>query len=234
MNATVDLDRSLISPNVTYPVSHYEPNDYYATRESGTSHMVVVDSSGMAISLTTTVNDLWGSQLMTADGVILNDEMDDFSSPGEINGFGYAASPINYIAPGKRPQSSIASSIAEDLETGEFFVATGSAGGSRIITATIQQLHNSIDRGLNASQCEHTPRWHDQLSGEVYFEYADPLLNLPGYPNDTVAYINQTGYNVTYESPYGTSESMIIVKLPNGLLDAASDPRRPAGQAAAY
>lgn len=89
---------------------------------------------------------------MTDDGIVLNDEMDDFSSPGQINAFGFAASPINYIAPGKRPQSSICSSIVED-EDGQFIMATGSAGGSRIITATIQELHHYIDQGLNATEC---------------------------------------------------------------------------------
>jgi gamma-glutamyltranspeptidase/glutathione hydrolase len=92
---------------------------------------------------------------VTEDGIILNNEMDDFSSPGQVNSFGFAASPINFIRGGKRPQSSIASSIAEDLETGEVMIATGSAGGSRIITATLQELYHYIDQGLNASGCTH-------------------------------------------------------------------------------
>lgn len=78
--------------------------------------------------------------------------MDDFSQPGLINAFGFAANPINFVAPGKRPQSSIASSLVED-ENGQLIFATGSAGGSRIITTTLQELHNYIDLGLNASQC---------------------------------------------------------------------------------
>lgn len=87
---------------------------------------------------------------VTDDGIVLNNEMDDFSSPGQVNAFGFAANPINFIRPGKRPQSSIASSLVED-ENGQLIMATGSAGGSRIITATLQQLHHYIDRGLNAS-----------------------------------------------------------------------------------
>ena len=88
---------------------------------------------------------------MTDDGIILNNEMDDFSSPGQVNSFGFAASPINFIRPGKRPQSSICSSIVENIETGELVMATGSAGGSRIITTTLQQLHHYIDQGQNAT-----------------------------------------------------------------------------------
>lgn len=89
---------------------------------------------------------------MTADGIILNNEMDDFSSPGSTNAFGFAANPINFIQPGKRPQSSIASSLVED-DNGQLIMATGSAGGSRIITATLQELYNYIDLGLNATEC---------------------------------------------------------------------------------
>lgn len=86
------------------------------------------------------------------NGIILNNEMDDFGTPGQLNAFGFAAQPINYPAPGKRPLSSISSSIVEDPQTGAFVMATGSAGGSQIITATIQELYHHLDQGLNASQ----------------------------------------------------------------------------------
>ena len=162
-----------ISDNTTHGLSYYDPSNYTATAESGTSHMAVIDGEQMAVSLTTTVNTYWGSQVMTAAGVIMNNEMDDFSSPGQTNSFGFAASPVNYIAGHKRPQSSISSSIAEDLDTGDILIATGSAGGSRIITTTIQYLYHHLDQGLNAHQCVHYSRWHDQLSGELYLEYRD-------------------------------------------------------------
>ena len=81
--------------------------------------------------------------------------MDDFSSPGQTNSFGFAPSPVNFIRPGKRPQSSISSSIAEDLETGEFVIATGSAGGSRIITATLQNLYHYLDQGMTPNETVH-------------------------------------------------------------------------------
>jgi gamma-glutamyltranspeptidase/glutathione hydrolase len=135
---------------------------------------------------------------MTTDGIILNDEMDDFSSPGQVNSFGFAASPANYIRPGKRklcmplpcsrltltapsgPQSSISSSIAEDLHTGAFVMAAGSAGGSRIITATLQNLHHHLDQGLSANDTVHSARWHDQLTNVTYFEIAAPQLGIAG------------------------------------------------------
>jgi hypothetical protein len=74
------------------------------------------------------------------------------------------------------PQSSISSSIAEDLHTGAFVMATGSAGGSRIITATLQNLHHHLDQGLSADETVHTARWHDQLGNVTYFEIAAPAL----------------------------------------------------------
>ena len=146
---------------------------------------------------------------MTPDGIILNDEMDDFSSwasttfprtdtlltsavfaaPGTTNSFGFAASPPNYIQPGKRPQSSISSSIAEDLETGEFKIATGAAGGSRIITATLQNLHYTLDQGLTPNASVHTSRWHDQLTNVTYFELPAPANGLPGFSNRTVDFL---------------------------------------------
>jgi len=105
--------------------------------------MVTADEDGLVVSLTTTVNLFWGSQIMVpetgspplplhvADGVVvLNDEMNDFSYPGSTNAFGYVASPGNYPQPGKRPQSSISPTIV-DFCNGTFFFATGAAGGSR-------------------------------------------------------------------------------------------------------
>jgi len=191
--------------------------------DHGTSHLAAIDQAGIAVSLTTTINLYWGSQVMTSDGIILNDEMDDFSSPGSTNSFGYTASPANYIAPGKRPQSSISPSIAEDLVTGEFKTATGSAGGSRIITATLQNLYHVLDQGLSPNESVHSSRWHDQLTNVTYFEYAAPELGLPGVDNRTVNYLAGLGYNVTYQSTAG-SISHVISKI-NGVLFAANDPR---------
>jgi len=232
-DAVVEEVRSKIMDNATFPVTYYNPENYQVLIDNGTSHMAVIDKDGMAVSLTTTVNNYWGSYLMTADGIILNDEMGDFSSPGETNDFGFAASPANYIAGGKRPQSSISSSIAEDLETGDIIIATGSAGGSRIITATLQHLHHHIDQGLNSTECVHHPRWHDQLDGFTYFEYKSENVGIAGYPNSTVAYFSEMGYNISYESTTG-STAHVVIRQPNGTIEAANDPRKLAGAGLAY
>jgi gamma-glutamyltranspeptidase / glutathione hydrolase len=92
------------------------------------------------------------------------------SAPGQTNAFGFAPSPVNFIAPGKRPQSSIASSIVEDLKTGQFVAAAGGAGGSRIISATIQNIHYHLDQGLTPEETVKHSRWHDQLTNVTFFE----------------------------------------------------------------
>ncbi|EPQ58687.1 gamma-glutamyltransferase [Gloeophyllum trabeum ATCC 11539] len=231
--ASAEAARAKISDNQTFNALYYNINNYLVLNDSGTSHVAAVDKTGMAVSLTTTVNLYWGSQVMTTDGIILNDEMDDFSSPGQTNAFGFAASPANYIAPGKRPQSSIASSIAEDLSTGQISIATGSAGGSRIITATLQNLHWYLDVGLSPSDAVHQARWHDQLTNVTYFEIAAPQLGMAGFDNRTVNYLAGLGYNITYEDESG-STGHIIGRAANGTLTAASDPRKAAGRGAAF
>ncbi|KAF9074615.1 gamma-glutamyltranspeptidase [Rhodocollybia butyracea] len=232
-DAVANQVRGKIVDNATFPITYYNPENYQVLIDNGTSHMAVIDKDGMSVSLTTTVNNFWGSSLMTADGVILNDEMGDFSSPGENNDFGFSPSPVNFIAGGKRPQSSISSSIAEDLETGEIIIATGSAGGSRIITATLQHLYHHIDQGLNSTLCVHHSRWHDQLDGNTYFEFKSENVGIAGYDNRTVAFFRDMGYNITYESTTG-STGHVVIRQPNGTIEAANDPRKAAGAGLAF
>ena len=88
----------------------------------------------------------------------MNDEMNDFSIPNQSNAFGYIPSPSNFIRPGKRPLSSISPTIVEFLSNGTLYLVTGSAGGSRIITATIQILWHTLDQGLAIAQSLAQPR----------------------------------------------------------------------------
>ena len=117
----------------------------------------------MAISVTTTVNLLFGSQLVVPEtGVIMNNEMNDFSIPNQSNAFGYAPSPANFVQPGKRPLSSISPTIVEYLKNGTLYFVIGSAGGSRIITATIQNLWHVLDQNETVKESLAEPRLHDQ------------------------------------------------------------------------
>ncbi|KAK1498608.1 gamma-glutamyltranspeptidase [Colletotrichum tamarilloi] len=210
--------RSKISDFRTQNVSYYNPEGIESLETPGTSHIAVADASGMAISLTTTVNLLFGSQLMVPEtGVIMNDEMNDFSIPGSSNAFGFIPSPANYVRPGKRPLSSISPVIVEHPD-GKLYFVIGSAGGSRIITATIQNLHNVLDRNLTAPQALAEPRFHDQLSpNTAAFEYA--------YDNGTTSYLASLGTTVTWVAPGGSTAQGVRL-LPNGTFEAAGEPRQ--------
>ena len=144
MQSRLSGTRSNTEPRVG--LSDYVAFSSDLLKPPGTSQVVTADESGMAASLTTTVNLLFGSQLMVPEtGVIMNDEMNDFSIPGSSNAFGYIPSPANYIRPGKRPLSSISPTIVESAD-GRLYFVVGSAGGSRIITATIQNVHHVLDQ----------------------------------------------------------------------------------------
>ncbi|KAJ7126463.1 gamma-glutamyltranspeptidase [Mycena crocata] len=237
---TAESIRAILPQNTTHTPVFYDPAAYQILSDNGTSHMAAVDRWGGAVSLTTTVNLFWGSRVMTEDGIVLNDEMDDFSSPGLTNAFGFAPSPVNFIRPGKRPQSSISSSIAEDVETGALLIATGSAGGSRIITATLQNLHNHLDLGKGARDSVYTPRWHDQLGATTLFEglgsagaAAGTALGIAPFSNGTIEFLVERGYNVSGQD-YSGSTSHVIVRRRDGVFEAANDPRKNGGGGVAY
>lgn len=210
--------RSRISDAHTLNISAYDPLGFESLETPGTSHIVTSDASGMAISLTTTVNLYFGSQLLVPEtGIIMNNEMNDFSVPGQSNAFGYVPSPANYIRPGKRPLSSISPCIVEFANKTLYYVI-GAAGGSRIITSTIQNIIHVLDQNMTAPQALAQPRLHDQLIPNIVsFEYA--------YNNETVAFIKSRGLNVTWVAP-GQSTAQGIRRLPNGTFEAAGEPRQ--------
>ncbi|ROW00454.1 hypothetical protein VPNG_07929 [Cytospora leucostoma] len=210
--------RAKISNYTTYNVSYYDPGNLAILTDDGTSHIATADRSGLAVSITTTINTIFGSCVMVPEtGVILNNEMNDFSTPGSTNAFGYAPSEANYIVPGKRPLSSISPTIVE-YPTGGLFFISGSAGGSRIITATALIIHNAVDKNNTSLEALSAPRFHDQLSPNyVSFEYA--------FDNRTTAYLEELGHVVEWVAP-GSSTAQALRLLPNGTFEAAGEPRQ--------
>lgn len=178
----------------------------------------------MAITLTTTVNGFWGSHIMVPEtGIIMNNEMNDFSIPNTTNLFGFKPSPANFVAPGKRPLSSVTTIIVEFLANSTLCLAIGAAGGSRIITSTVESLLSIINGGTTAAEALAKPRFHDQLvPNQMMFDWT--------YDNSTVAAMQSRGHNVTWVSP-GFALVQAIKRLPNGTFDAASDPNLAAGGA---
>ncbi|CAG7559982.1 unnamed protein product [Fusarium equiseti] len=199
-------------------LKEYDPEGLESLDTPGTSHIVAMDSSGLAISLTTTINLNFGSQVIIPEtGIIMNNEMNDFSIPGESNQFGFIPSEANFIRPGKRPLSSISTTIVEGPD-GQVSLVTGSAGGSRIITATAQVVLNTIDKNMTVAEALAAPRLHDQLvPRRVTFEYA--------FDNSTVAYLEGIGNNVTWVAP-GQSTAQALRRLTNGTFEAAGEPRQ--------
>ncbi|KAJ4266092.1 hypothetical protein NW762_004069 [Fusarium torreyae] len=196
----------------------YDPKGLESLDTPGTSHLVVMDKSGLAISLTTTVNLVFGSRVIVPEtGVIMNNEMNDFSIPGESNAFGYVPSPANFIRPGKRPLSSIADTIVEGPD-GKVSLVTGAAGGSRITTSTIQVVLNALEKNMTVHEALAAPRLHDQLiPRQISFEYT--------FDNSTVAYLKGIGNNVTWVAP-GQSSAQALSRSQDGFFDAAGEPRQ--------
>lgn len=192
-----------------------------------TTHYSVVDKAGNAVAVTYTINWYFGSGHIAGDtGFFLNNEMDDFTSkPGVPNSFGLVQGEANSVAPGKRPLSSMTPTIV--THDGDLFMVTGSPGGSRIITITLESILNVIDYGMNVQQAINAPRIHQQW-------LPDQVLLEPGALEPAVREtLEQRGYTFKRHNPWGAAEA-ILVDPKTGLLHGASDPREPAGSAAGY
>ncbi len=139
---------------------------------SETTHFTVVDPSGMVVSNTYTINDLYGSRVTAkGTGVLLNDEMDDFAArPGQPNMYGLIQGERNKVEGGKRPLSAMTPTIVLRKDGTPWF-AVGARGGPRIISAVTQTIINVIDFGMDIQQAIDAPRIHHQwMPDETWFE----------------------------------------------------------------
>lgn len=208
-----------IKDNGVLPADKYGTADAPADqhRDSGTTHLSVVDADGNAVALTTTVNLGFGAHLLAGDtGIVLNDQMDDFAmQPGVPNGFGLIGSAQNAVAPRKRPLSSMTPLIA--LDDKGVKVVAGAAGGPTIITATLQAFLNVVDFKMDAQAAIAAPRIHDQWFPEV-------LMVEPQIPRDVTDALTARGQKVKEIPHVGVSN--LIVRTNDGL-DAAAEPRSP-------
>lgn len=182
-----------------------------------TTNLCVVDRSGMAVALTTTLNTGFGNGVAVA-GFLMNNEMDDFATkPGQPNVYGLVQGTANQVEPGKRMLSSMSPTVIED-DHGVFMVV-GGQGGPRIITEVWQTISNVIDFGMPVDQAIAAPRVHHQhLPDEVVVE--DKAIT-----PDVAGALRTMGYTLVIGKPeriYGAANA--IVRTPSGWSGAA-DPR---------
>ncbi len=183
-----------------------------------TTNLCVVDASGMAVALTTTINTAFGNGV-TVSGFLLNDEMDDFASkPGTPNVFGLVQGKANRIEPGKRMLSSMAPTIVLDPK-GAVVLIAGAGGGPRIITAVWQTISNVLDFGMPVDRAVAAPRLHHQhLPDEVRLE-AESVSEA-----DAKA-LTDAGYKLTWSgTPREFGAVTAIARTPQGWTGTA-DPR---------
>lgn len=182
-----------------------------------TTHFNIVDSEGNAVSITTTLNNSYGSRVFVSGaGFILNDEMDDFSvKPGVPNIYGLVGGKANAIEPNKRMLSSMTPTIVE--KDGKLFMVVGTPGGSTIMTSVFQTIVNVIDYQQNAQQSVSSPRFHHQwLPDQIDVEKnaITPVVRKS---------LENAGYKISPRGNIGRVENIII--LPNGKLQTGADPR---------
>jgi gamma-glutamyltranspeptidase/glutathione hydrolase len=158
--------------------SHSEPPNWQTDLfQKHTTHFSVADAEGNWVACTATVNTSFGSKVVIpGTGVVLNNEMDDFSAqPGATNYFGLVGADANAIAPGKRPLSSMTPTIV--VKDGSPIVAVGAAGGPKIITAVLLGLVNMLDLGMSLEAALAAPRIHHQgLPNQLMVEKRLPRI----------------------------------------------------------
>jgi len=224
--ANIARIRAAIQPDRATPSSAVK-GSLGAAEGMHTTQYSVLDAKGNAVSVTYSINYLFGVGMMAGDtGFFLNNTMDDFTSkPGVPNSFGLVQGHVNEIQPGKIPLSSMVPSIV--LKHGKVFMVTGSPGGSTIISTTLESMINVIDFGMNMQQAVDAPRVHMQW-------YPDMIFVEPGYLTPaTQAALEKMGYRFKVVNAWGADEA-ILVNPKTHLLEGANDRRRPAGLAAGY
>ena len=210
LNKEISLDKMT-------PSNQVSPGDPYPYESPDTTHFSVMDNYGNAVSNTYTLNFSYGSGMMIpGTGMLINNEMDDFSSkPGTPNGYGLLGSEANAIEGNKRPLSSMTPTII--FKDQKPFMVFGSPGGSRIITTVLQVALNVMEHEMNIAQAVHSPRIHHQWLPEV-------LMIERGFGSDTEKLLKSKGYRLYPSSTMGSVQA--IVKEGNYFYGSA-DPRRP-------
>ncbi|MFL5809592.1 MAG: gamma-glutamyltransferase, partial [Flavisolibacter sp.] len=181
-----------------------------------TTHLCVIDAEGNAVSVTTTLNNSYGSKTVIGGaGFFLNDEMDDFSAkPGVPNIYGAVGGDANAIAPGKRMLSSMAPTIV--LQNGKPFLVVGTPGGTTIPTSVFQTIIDIIEFNMTTEDAVYKPKFHHQwLPDQVDIEKT--------FPQQTREALIKMGYKLVERGSIGRTEAIRV--LSNGKFEAVADNR---------
>jgi gamma-glutamyltranspeptidase / glutathione hydrolase len=210
--STIDLEHATPSSRIgAGKPADYEPPE--------TTHFTVIDSEGNVVSNTYTLNGGFGSGVTAkGTGVLLNNEMDDFTSkPGVPNAYGLLQSENNAIAPRKRPLSAMTPTIV--MKDGKVYFAVGSPGGPTIINTVLQVVINVIDFGMSIQQAIDAPRFHHQwMPDEIRWERL-------GLNRDTQRELEKRGHKLA-ERPSSLGDAQgIMIDPKTGMRLGASDPR---------
>lgn len=214
--ADIDLEKAVA---VT---SHGQPPlaDSALFGNKHTTHLTTADRDGNLVALTQTVNTSYGCKMVVpGTGVMLNNEMDDFSiAPGVRNAFGLVGSKANEVAPGKRPLSSMSPSIVLDSE-GLPLLSCGAAGGPKIITTVLQLLVRTIDLKQSIAEAISMPRIHHQWSPDV-------AVCEEALPAAIVNQLEQLGHKINRIRTAAIAQGLQINKQAQAIFTTgAADPR---------
>lgn len=181
-----------------------------------TTHISIIDKFGNAVSVTTTLNGLYGSKVVVSGaGFFLNNEMDDFSvKPGVPNMYGAVGGEANKIEPGKRMLSSMTPTIV--LKNAKPCMIVGTPGGTTIPTSVYQSIVNVIDFKLNPNLSVNLPKFHHQWLPEVVFVEK-------GFPKNSITILEKKNYKIEQRSQIGRTEMIVITE--NGNATAVADGR---------
>lgn len=211
--ATISADRAT-------PSSEIRPGAVTQERGDHTTHVSIVDERGNAASVTTTLNTWYGSKVVAqGTGVLLNNEMDDFTArPGTPNFFGLVQGEANTIQPGKRMLSTMTPTMVLDGR-GALKMVVGAPGGATIITTVFQVVSNVLDHGMTLAQAVMAPRVHHQ-------HLPDRIRHEPrGLPGDVVEGLVGLGHEVIeHHEEAGDAQAVLITE--DGTLHGVADPRR--------
>lgn len=199
------------------PSKSIQPGAFVGYESDQTTHFSIVDREGNAVSITTTLNDTFGSHIFVKGaGFLLNNEMDDFSSkPGVPNMFGLVGGKANSIQPGKRMLSSMTPTIVE--KGGNLFMVVGTPGGATIITSVFQTVLNVIEFDQSMQRAVNSKRFHHQwLPDEVAYE-AD------GLDSTQIINLQKKGYTFKKRKAIGRVDGILKTKW--GYYEGGADPR---------